>query len=582
MKKRERSTLPRVQSPGQGIVYPAPSLDGLLTLFVPSALNNLAISAPIPTDISGIITLLFSLSALRDWLKLIVIGGFFETCRRIVLGGYSKMISAYKKSRDVHISTNTYGAESSSITLDGEDNHSSLFKSFRKLSYLPSLSVKYSLWYKGRYLTNVLFISGKGFPIAKVQAVALYTSILTRDRNILVQLLQQARTNYIAAQEHHMLFNGWKHVASRAKRSITSIILDPGVKEMLLKDARVFLVSKSWYSERGIPFRRGYLLWGAPGSGKSSLIHAIAGELGLGIFIISLSKMGLDDSALNDLMNQLPERCIALMKDIDATLVQGLTRERTDVPNPIKPGGHPASPKAGMPAANASTKITLSGLLNALDVCAQEGRILFATTNKYSLLDPALCRPDRMDVHIEFTLASKYQAKELFMKFFGPGKDEPLEKEDDESESGDSNDSGYSSIHDTTICGPKLSSEMLKELAEKFSDAIEPRQVSMAALQGYLMMYKVQPLEAVEHSTQWLQKERTDREAQGKCKVEEQADARATKEQATTEELEKEITQRVEKEVRERMERERFEKELREKIERDMTSKMESLFAERA
>lgn len=39
-----------------------------------------------------------------------------------------------------------------------------------------------------------------------------------------------------------------------------SIVLDPGIKDILLEDARDFLRSKSWYSERGIPFRRGYLL----------------------------------------------------------------------------------------------------------------------------------------------------------------------------------------------------------------------------------------------------------------------------------------------------------------------------------
>ena len=39
-----------------------------------------------------------------------------------------------------------------------------------------------------------------------------------------------------------------------------SIVLDPGVKDLILDDARDFLESKSWYQERGIPFRRGYLL----------------------------------------------------------------------------------------------------------------------------------------------------------------------------------------------------------------------------------------------------------------------------------------------------------------------------------
>jgi chaperone BCS1 len=41
---------------------------------------------------------------------------------------------------------------------------------------------------------------------------------------------------------------------------MNSIVLDPGIKDMLIGDARDFLSSKNWYAERGIPFRRGYLL----------------------------------------------------------------------------------------------------------------------------------------------------------------------------------------------------------------------------------------------------------------------------------------------------------------------------------
>jgi hypothetical protein len=41
---------------------------------------------------------------------------------------------------------------------------------------------------------------------------------------------------------------------------MNSIILDPGVKDILIDDAKDFLQSKPWYAERGIPFRRGYLL----------------------------------------------------------------------------------------------------------------------------------------------------------------------------------------------------------------------------------------------------------------------------------------------------------------------------------
>ena len=58
--------------------------------------------------------------------------------------------------------------------------------------------------------------------------------------------------------------NQWHQVASRPKRPLDSIILDRGVKEDLLADARTFLGSRPWYSDRGIPFRRGYLLVRSP------------------------------------------------------------------------------------------------------------------------------------------------------------------------------------------------------------------------------------------------------------------------------------------------------------------------------
>ena len=45
--------------------------------------------------------------------------------------------------------------------------------------------------------------------------------------------------------------------------------------EDLLEDAREFLESERWYTERGIPYRRGYLLHGIPGGGKSSLVAAV-------------------------------------------------------------------------------------------------------------------------------------------------------------------------------------------------------------------------------------------------------------------------------------------------------------------
>lgn len=51
----------------------------------------------------------------------------------------------------------------------------------------------------------------------------------------------------------------------------------------LMLSSQEFLASREWYAERGLPYRRGYLLYGPPGCGKSSFIFALAGHLGLNI-----------------------------------------------------------------------------------------------------------------------------------------------------------------------------------------------------------------------------------------------------------------------------------------------------------
>ncbi|KAJ7100648.1 P-loop containing nucleoside triphosphate hydrolase protein, partial [Mycena belliarum] len=513
-----------------------------------------------PTDVSSLFTLLLSFSALRDWMKLAFLGGLIELCRRFLLGGYHKLVNSFfitacfededasyewmmvwlskqpswSKARNVQISTSSL-ASNATIVLDEEP----LAKSSRKLAYLPALSASYNLWYKRRWVTITRVQTQTGWYGSKEQT--LFVSIMTRDHGILTSLLQEARRAYMVAQEHKMCVyvsdtgNVWRHVACREKRSMHSIILDPGVKDILVDDAKDFLTSKNWYAERGIPFRRGYLLYGAPGSGKTSFIHSVAGELGLDVYVLSLSRIGLDDAALGELVNALPERCVALMEDIDAAFTSGLNRDtapplNTQDPNKPQPQGAPPAPP---------TTSRLSGLLNALDgVGAQEGRILFATTNRYAVLDAALCRPGRMDLHIEFRLASKFQARQLFSRFYLPAQDPDTMLADADAEEGTASvDSGYDSgeerasppasptvsasstevpeceklrfsgtSHQTRA--PKLRRRQIGELAVRFSEAIPEREISMASLQGFLMAYKIRPFEAVEEVKAWVEKER--------------------------------------------------------------------------
>ena len=68
----------------------------------------------------------------------------------------------------------------------------------------------------------------------------------------------------------------------------------------------------------GIPYRRGFLLHGPPGSGKTSFIQALAGKLSYNICVLNLSQRGLMDDKLNHLLMNAPERSFILLEDIDA------------------------------------------------------------------------------------------------------------------------------------------------------------------------------------------------------------------------------------------------------------------------
>lgn len=65
-----------------------------------------------PSDLSSLIALLFSFSALRDWLKLIIIGGFFETCRRFGFYLYYKLIDSFWITAYLDENDSSYGTSS--------------------------------------------------------------------------------------------------------------------------------------------------------------------------------------------------------------------------------------------------------------------------------------------------------------------------------------------------------------------------------------------------------------------------------------------------------------------------------------
>lgn len=185
----------------------------------------------------------------------------------------------------------------------------------------------------------------------------------------------------------------------RKKRPLGSVILDEGVKEGIVDDVKDFLGRQQWYVDRGIPYRRGYLLFGPPGSGKSSFIQSLAGELDFSVAMVNLSEMGMTDDKLAYLLTKLPRRSILLLEDADSAFVNRRQRDADGY---------------------SGASVTFSGLLNALDgLAAGEERIAFLTTNHIERLDPALIRPGRVDMMMRIGEATKYQAGLMWDRFYG-------------------------------------------------------------------------------------------------------------------------------------------------------------------
>lgn len=185
----------------------------------------------------------------------------------------------------------------------------------------------------------------------------------------------------------------WTRARLGSRRPLSSVVLKQGQSEALLADLQTFFKGRERYAELGIPWRRGYLLYGPPGSGKTSLVTALASELHLNVCTLSLASPVVSDDKVHTLLAGVPQRSLLLIEDVDAFFKQRDT-------------------------AHSQVKLSFSGFLNALDgVATQEGTVLFMTTNHPELLDDALIRAGRIDERVELGFCDADQLKRFYLKF---------------------------------------------------------------------------------------------------------------------------------------------------------------------
>lgn len=202
----------------------------------------------------------------------------------------------------------------------------------------------------------------------------------------------------------------WMRVEGYAPRSLDSVILKAGEKEFLIQDVEKFKAARERYRELGVPYHRGYLFYGPPGSGKTSIVSVLAGQFGMSIYAINLT--GFNDRSLAKAINDVPPKSLILFEDIDC-MNTGKARLGADRPaKEARPPNDNENPQDRI-------GVTLSGLLNVLDgFSAPENMMFVMTTNKIATLDKALLRPGRIDYKLFFGDVTEEQKIELYRRFF--------------------------------------------------------------------------------------------------------------------------------------------------------------------
>jgi len=179
----------------------------------------------------------------------------------------------------------------------------------------------------------------------------------------------------------------WRSTSSQSKRTLDSVIMDKDIKKSLIDDIQKFINDKKLFSEMNIPYKRNYLFYGTPGTGKTSMAHAIASYFDMDIYV---AKLSTKKKTLESFIVSVKDNSILLIEDIEHCFPTNL-RE--------------------------SDEFHTNDLLNMLDGINYKKIIIIMTANCISHIPKKLMRPGRVDKKVEFNYCRKEEIIEIFKRF---------------------------------------------------------------------------------------------------------------------------------------------------------------------
>lgn len=300
-------------------------------------------------------------------------------------------------------------------------------------------------WHWIRYKNTWLYIDfeREKLPGGNSGAVSLFETLTIRylgvNRDIIQDIIDDAQNLVLKSDEDYFniyvdRWTGWQLQQSKLGRPPETLFYSDNLYSRVRQDILNFIESEKRYAELGVPYRRGYLLHGPPGTGKTSLITALAADLGFDVCVARLGKATMAADDFSELMADIKPKSIVLLEDVH--VVRNKYKNADD-----------GQSKDDKP-------LDFPTFINVLDgAYSPEKSIIFMTTNYIDQIDPILMRPGRVDIDFYVGYANKEQIHRMFKKFY---------------------------------------SEASEEECIAFSNKLPENKLSMAKLQGYLLKYDQQ------------------------------------------------------------------------------------------
>ena len=227
--------------------------------------------------------------------------------------------------------------------------------------------------------------------------------MLGRNQKVIADLIKEAWEfkPETTEQEIYRWDEVWCCPTVLQQRSLKQVFVHQEIKDYIVNRIREFQNDRQWYVDNGITYKMNIMLEGPPGTGKTSLVKAVANELKLNICKFEICD--IEDHEIRKMLDGLEGR-LGLLEDIhscDALLIKT-----------PQPDDH----------AKAFTmkSLSLTGFLNAIDgIESHDGNILFATTNYIERLDDAVFRRGRFDIRIYVGMMDRQLVQEFIAQMYG-------------------------------------------------------------------------------------------------------------------------------------------------------------------